>query len=139
MSHVPSPPTTQFQPADRKLTLLLVEDEPAVRRGMTLLAKRLGHDVTAAGSLAEAQRLIAERAFDGFLLDIHLDEANSGFDLYDELEARHRGLERRVVFTTGDSISTRTRERLERAARPVLRKPFDMNDLRMVLNRIGNA
>src|SRR5206468_201487 len=45
-------------------------------------------------------------------------------------------LEQRIVFTTGDSISTQTRDALERAARPVLRKPFSLDELREMLERV---
>src|SRR5213593_3260043 len=34
------------RPAGKRLALLVVEDEDAVRRAMALLAKRLGHEVT---------------------------------------------------------------------------------------------
>src|SRR2546426_12312824 len=37
------------RPAGKRLALLVVEDEDAVRRAMALLAKRLGHEVTSVG------------------------------------------------------------------------------------------
>src|SRR5689334_24516350 len=49
--------------------------------------------------------------YDALLIDVHLDAAHSGFDLWDALRMEGRGLERRIVFTTGDSISARTRDR----------------------------
>jgi len=76
-------------------------------------------------------------AFDALLVDVHLDEARTGFEIFDALVREGRGRERRIVFTTGDSISTQTRDQLERAARPVLRKPFGLGELRDVLDRVG--
>jgi two-component system NtrC family sensor kinase len=124
--------------ATKRLTVLVVEDEEAVRRAMALLAKRLGHDVTTVGRYAEAtERLAAAEArYDAFLVDVHLDEAHTGFDLFEQLRAEGKGRERRIVFTTGDSISTQTRDALERADRPVLRKPFSLDDLREMLERV---
>src|SRR2546429_122383 len=64
-----------------------------------------------------------------------LDE-HTGFDLFERLREEGRGRERRIVFTTGDSISLHTRDALQRADRPVLRKPFSLDELR---EKIGRA
>src|SRR5437667_389995 len=127
------------RPAAQRLSLLVVEDEEAVRRAMALLAKRLGHEVTTVGRFAEATARLAQPGarYDALLVDVHLDEAHTGFDLFDHLRTEGRGLEQRIVFTTGDSISTQTRDALERADRPVLRKPFSLDDLREMLERVA--
>jgi signal transduction histidine kinase/ActR/RegA family two-component response regulator len=123
----------------KRLSLLVVEDEEAVRRAMALLAKRLGHEVTTVGRFAEATEHLArpDASYDALLVDVHLDEAHTGFDLFDHLRTEGRGREQRIVFTTGDSISTQTRDALERADRPVLRKPFSLDDLREMLDRVA--
>jgi hypothetical protein len=43
-----------------------------------------------------------------------------------------------VIFTTGDSISPLTRDALERSERPVLRKPFKLDELKEILERVGS-
>ncbi|HXH63704.1 MAG TPA: ATP-binding protein [Gemmatimonadales bacterium] len=137
---VDTPPVpVGFTRAPRPLSVLIIEDEPSVRRGMLLLAERLGHRVDAAGTVADglAQLQRDGAAFDALLVDVHLDEAHTGFEIFDALVREGLGRERRVVFTTGDSISTQTRDQLERAARPVLRKPFGLGELRDVLDRVG--
>ena len=125
--------------AARRLSVLVVEDEEAVRRAMALLAKRLGHDVTTVGRFVEATECLAQpdARYDALLVDVHLDEAHTGFDLFDRLRTEGQGRERRIVFTTGDSISTQTRDALERADRPVLRKPFSLDELREMLDRVA--
>jgi len=133
------PAASTFQAATRRLSVLVVEDEESVRRGMVLLAKRLGHDVTSVGGFGAAARQLEEAGarYDAFLLDVHLDEAHSGFDLFEQLRLEGRGRERRIVFTTGDSISAETRDQLQRAERPVLRKPFSLDELREMLERVA--
>jgi signal transduction histidine kinase len=123
---------------ERRLSVLVIEDEDAVRRAMMLLARRLGHEVTAVGRFDEAAQRLDEPdgRYDALLVDVHLDEAHTGFDVFDRLRAEGRGRERRIVFTTGDSISTQTREALEHADRPVLRKPFSLDELREMLERV---
>ncbi|HEY6224851.1 MAG TPA: ATP-binding protein [Gemmatimonadales bacterium] len=122
---------------DRQRHVLVVEDDPAVRRGMVLMTERLGHVVANAGGFDEALRLLASRGstFDAFLVDVHLDDDHTGFELFAHLEREGAGRERHVVFTTGDSISLQTRDLLERSGRPVLRKPFSLDELREVLAR----
>jgi CheY-like chemotaxis protein len=71
------------------------------------------------------------------VVDVRLDDAHTGFDLFEALRLEGRGLERRIIFTTGDSISTRTRDALHRAERPVLKKPFRLEELREVLGRLA--
>jgi signal transduction histidine kinase/ActR/RegA family two-component response regulator len=132
-------PVDAARPGVRRLSILVVEDEEAVRRAMALLAKRLGHEVTTVGRFEDAAARLGDRAgrYDAFLVDVHLDDAHTGFDLFDRLREEGRGREERIVFTTGDSISTQTREALERADRPVLRKPFSLDELREMLERVS--
>jgi signal transduction histidine kinase/CheY-like chemotaxis protein len=129
-----------FRPAERPLSVLLVEDEPSVRRGLELMARRLGHEVTLAADYAEAVRHLGPAlAYDVMLVDIHLDEDHTGFDLFEQLRLEGRGRERRVIFTTGDSMSAKTRQALQISERPVLRKPFNLEDLREMLDRVAGT
>jgi len=125
------------RPAPRSLAVLVVEDEESVRRGMVLLAKRLGHNVTSVAGFDEATRVLSDPGarYDAVLVDVHLDGAHSGFDVFEALQ--RQGRERRIVFTTGDSISARTREQLQGSERPVLRKPFSLGELREMLERVA--
>ena len=128
-------------PAPRPLAVLVVEDEDSVRRGMVLLTKRLGHQVTSVAGFDEATRVLSDPSarYDAVLVDVHLDEAYSGFDVFDALRRERPGRERSIVFTTGDSISARTRDQLEASGRPVLRKPFGLEELRGMLDRVARG
>jgi CheY-like chemotaxis protein len=123
----------------RHLSVLVVDDESAVRRGLSRMAERLGHTVTSAGGFEEARRQLGAKAarFDAVLLDVHLDDTKSGFDLFEALRLDGRGHDQRVIFTTGDSISAKTRDALQHAERPVLRKPFNLEELREMIERVS--
>jgi len=71
----------------RDLKILLLDDHPAVRKGLSiLLATR--HQVCAeAKDKAEALKLLDDQAFDIALLDLTLQDG-SGLELLPELEAR---------------------------------------------------
>jgi len=139
--HAAAPAPTPFRPAARQLAVFVVDDEDGVRRGMELLAKRLGHEVTSVGDFATAARQLEEPGarYDALLLDVHLDDEHTGFDLFEQLRLAGRGQERRIVFTTGDSISPHTRDALQRSDRPVLRKPFSLEELREMLERVAGG
>jgi len=132
-------PRSGFQPAGRRLSVLIVDDEASVRRGMTLMAERLGHEVRTVSDLKSALASLRDPGsrYDALLVDVHLDEAHTGFDLFEELLQEGRGRERHVVFTTGDSVSVTTRDRLQRSERPVLKKPFNLEELREMLERVA--
>jgi signal transduction histidine kinase/ActR/RegA family two-component response regulator len=134
-------PVPQFRRAARPLSVFIVDDDESVRRGLIRMAERLGHRASGARSFAGALRRFqhVNAPFDAVLLDVHLDEANSGFELFDALRVEGRGRDRQVIFTTGDSVSVKTRDRLQRAERPVLKKPFNLDELRAVLDRVGAA
>jgi signal transduction histidine kinase/ActR/RegA family two-component response regulator len=134
-------PQAGFRPAARPLSVLVVEDERSVRRGFTLMAERLGHRVTVADSYGEARDLLVapNSRYDAVVVDVHLDEAHTGFELFEQLLSEGRGREQRVVFTTGDSLSAQTRDALQRASRPVLRKPFKLDELREILERVAGG
>jgi len=127
--------------APRRLSVLVIEDEDSVRRAMALLAKRLGHEVTTVGRFVDATERLAvpDVRYDALLVDVHLDEEHTGFDLFERLRMEGRGRERRIVFTTGDSISLQTRDALQLADRPVLRKPFSLDELREILDRVAGT
>ncbi len=65
------------------LGILIVEDEPILRRQLTAGLERLGADVTAAGTLDATRRLVAELSFDFVLLDVNLPDGK-GTDLIKE-------------------------------------------------------
>src|SRR5207249_9902513 len=87
---------------------------------------------------ATSRRADQAARHDALLVDVHLEEGRSGFDLFEQLRLERRGREQRVVFTTGDSIWPQTGEKLQRSERPVLRKPFSLDELREMLDRVAS-
>src|SRR5690349_17781301 len=65
------------------LSLLIVEDEPLLRRQLAAHLERLDADVTSAGTLEAACKLVADLPFDFALLDVNLPDGR-GTDLLKE-------------------------------------------------------
>lgn len=63
-------------PAKRGMRILLVEDNPALRRALTWTLEVDDHVVDAAGTVAEAVRFLATEHYDHIVLDILLPDGN---------------------------------------------------------------
>ncbi|MEP6617892.1 MAG: PAS domain S-box protein [bacterium] len=116
--------------------MLVVDDEPAMRAVMSGFLKSLGHEVSVAATANEARAHLATTEYDVVLLDLRMPDAG-GEALYRELserDPRHAG---RVVFVTGDLQSEDAQRFLRDAGRPVVGKPFQLDDLAAVLASVS--
>lgn len=126
----PAPPgaAAQLQRLTGSRRVLVVDDEPAIRAAITAFLRSLGHEVEAVASGREALARTGARDFDCVLLDLRMPDM-SGDSVFAELRASAPELANRVVFVTGDVQSEATRRFLEASGRPVLTKPFLLDDL----------
>ena len=116
----------------RSLSILVVDDEPAIRSAIVRYFAGLGHTVDPAGTGAEAHALIESRHYDALLLDMRMPDT-SGDAIYHELLERDAALAARVIFLTGDAQNETTRELIERSGRPAVMKPFSFEELTRVI------
>src|SRR5262249_7318663 len=117
-----------LDPAPGK-TILVVDDEPDVA---DLLAETLlfdGHRVDTANSGAAGLGRLLERSYDLVFSDMKMP-GMSGVELYEEIARRYPGIERRIVFVTGDTLNPVTKRFLDRAGAVSLAKPFDVDAIR---------
>lgn len=104
--------------------ILVVEDEVDVRELVVLHLKRLGHAVTAVGSVEEARGAMAAARFDLAIVDWMLPGA-SGVDFIRETRrSRDRG-ELAILMLTAMSEPKDIVEGLDAGADDYLSKPFD--------------
>jgi PAS domain S-box-containing protein len=115
------------------LAVLVVDDEPAIRAAVARYLTSLGHLVEVAASGREALERLTSRSFDLILLDLRMPDM-AGDALYRELIARDAAHAGRIVFITGENASSpATQSFLEASGRPVIGKPFSLDDLRRAL------
>lgn len=117
---------------DGSRRMLVVDDEPAMRAAVAAFLRSIGHAVHVAANGVEARALLAASEYDVVLLDLRMPGLG-GEALYRELSARDPGHAQRVVFVTGDLQSDVSRRFLAEAGRPVIGKPFQLDDLAAVL------
>lgn len=119
----------------RSLRVLVADDEPTLRMAISLFLDRFGHAAVQAGDAGEAIRLATEQPFDVALIDARMP--GDGLHLLEQLEAMP-ALRGRTVLMTGDIGRARTSEGIA-AGRPFLAKPFDMEEMVRLLERLGTA
>lgn len=106
--------------------VLLVDDEPLVRRSMGRLLRRAGFEVTEVGSGEDALIAYGRAAYDLVLLDFNMPTMNG-----EETLQRLRSMdpEVRVVFATGHGDTTLEASLKARGALGVLEKPYSLEAL----------
>jgi CheY-like chemotaxis protein len=114
------------------LAVLVVDDEPAIRTAVARYLTSLGHTVEIAASGREALERCRSRSFDLILLDLRMPDM-AGDALYRELIARDAAHAGRIVFITGSESAEDAQSFLEASGRPVIGKPFSLDDLRRAL------
>lgn len=112
--------------------MLVADDESAMRSALSTFLVTQGHAVTAAAGGLEARALLNANEYDVVLLDLRMPDLG-GDALYDELRSRDPRHADRVVFVTGDVQSDAARRFLARSGRPVVGKPFQLDELATVL------
>ena len=112
-------------------TILVLEDEPLLRRQIRSQLERLDAEVSVAESLAAARRCLEEGNFDFALLDVNLPDG-LGTNL---LKEKVFPLATAVVVMTAQGSIASAVEAMKLGAADYLAKPFDPDALPLVLAR----
>jgi len=118
----------------RRGRVLLIDDEAFI---VAALRRLLGteHNVTAVMCVADAIALVeAGDRFDVILCDLRMP-GMSGIDFYEQLQILAPDMTARIVFCTGATFSTDTRQFFERVPNHLLEKPFDPSAVRSLVRR----
>jgi two-component system, NtrC family, nitrogen regulation response regulator GlnG len=107
-------------------SILVVDDDNAIRTVVAAALKREGHRVTAAASLAEMRRELRLAVPDVLVIDVVLPDGN-GLDTVAALMGEHPDLPV-IVFSAQNTLATAVRA-TEVGAFDYLPKPFDLDVL----------
>ncbi len=115
-----------------KKRILVVEDEEVISDICRTILEDEGFNVDIAADCRAAQEMINRYHYDLFLIDILIPEM-SGKQLYQWLLEDHPKLANKVVFCTGMAMVGNIKKFLKQSGRPVLRKPFSLDELLSVI------
>jgi CheY-like chemotaxis protein len=122
----------------RHPSLFVIDDEPSIRAAINRFLRRRDWEVEEAedGRVALDVLLHSEpNRYDVVLCDLRMPHV-SGVELYRELLRARPDLVRRILFSTGDVVSSDAASFLAQSGRPVIEKPFELARLEELLNQI---
>jgi len=125
-------------PPLRGKTILVVDDEPEIVAVLTEMLSTDGQLVETAANGARALDKLRGRSYDLIVTDIKMPELD-GLGLWRELERRDSGLLRRIIFVTGDTLGSETKEFLKETGVPCLTKPFVEDEVLAAVQRALRA
>jgi two-component system KDP operon response regulator KdpE len=110
---------------NREPQVLLVDDDPGIRKVVTRTLESAGIPMMSVGDGASARAALKERDFPLVLLDVHLPDV-SGLDLCEEIHSEHDSAVVMLTVVVDESDVVRA---LESGADDYIRKPFGTREL----------
>ncbi len=119
---------------DQRKRLLLIDDEALIRRVIGRSVRHIFDVVEAATGEEALARIRTDELFDAVVCDVNLGGGMSGVDFARQLAVLDPWLYDSLLFLVGTPLPLEIGEELRR---PMLTKPFDMGELRRLLERAG--
>jgi DNA-binding NtrC family response regulator len=113
------------------LRLLIVDDEEAARYGMRKALGGFGYEIEEAASVEDAREQIKKKRTDLLLLDVNLP-GTSGLEFLRELKEEN-GDGPLVILITAHGSERMAVEAIKTGAHDYLSKPFEVDELRLVV------
>jgi two-component system response regulator HydG len=130
----PSPfPKPGLRATEAHLSLLIVDDERAVREAARDAALILGYHASACDSAEQAARILDGQNVDVVLLDLKLP-GSGGIEVLRQIKRKRPDIE--VVVVTGHGTVESAVEVMKAGAYDYLTKPFSMEELKLLLERL---
>lgn len=118
------------------LAVLVVDDEPAIRRALERALKRWGHTVHLATNGEAAIEVLSDQPVDLVVMDLRMP-GMSGQTLFHSIAARWPQLVERVIVMTGDLEAEDHYDWLKQHDLPILMKPFELKQLETLLGTMA--
>lgn len=116
------------------LNILVVDDEPTIRKVLTVALEAEGHEITAVSNAKDASVEATRRYFDLALVDLRLG-SESGMDLITTFRAACPWM-KSVIITAYASIDTAV-EAMRRGAFDYLPKPFTPDQVAVLIRKVA--
>jgi DNA-binding response OmpR family regulator len=110
-----------------RVRVLVVDDEPAICRVLTIALTRAGYDVVTAQSGDGALSVLSTEHVDVMVIDLLIPDTR-GDVMFELAAATHPHLRHQTLFMTGD-IFERAYKLILSCKCPSVRKPFELKEL----------
>ena len=121
-------PTSISARRDTGHSILVVDDERAIRETIRRALERAGHSVSVAASGSEALETLRDRSVDLLLIDHRMSEMD-GTEFYSDAIAARPELTGKALMMTGDTLNPALLEFASENSLSLIAKPFDIDDL----------
>lgn len=118
------------------LTILVVDDDPVIRRLLEQRLVKQHYQVAVAGDGVQAEALLRERPFDVVLTDLMMPGGVGGIEVLEIAKKLHPHSEV-VLITAHSSVGTAV-EAMKKGAADYLEKPINFDELFLRLDKIAN-
>ncbi len=122
-------------PPNRSAQILVVDDEPLIVQLVADMLAAEGYAVDTAANGLLALEHIQRRSYDLILSDLRMPELD-GLALYRELAWQRPELLRRIIFVSGTIEDPDYQKFLAETGAAVLPKPFSLEELRRLAERM---
>jgi two-component system response regulator PilR (NtrC family) len=114
------------------MELLIVDDEASLRDFLTIVFEEEGWTVNSAASIAEGRAAVGKREPDVVLCDLMLPDG-SGIDLLKDVKAQNESIA--FIMITAYTSTKSAVEALKAGAVDYIAKPFDVEELKVIVSR----
>jgi two-component system, NtrC family, response regulator AlgB len=118
------------------MRVLIVDDEPSIRKTTRVAVESAGHIATEAANAAKAIKAAETDEFDAIFLDLKLG-SDDGLEVLERL-MKLRPVPSVIIFTAYANIATAV-EAMRRGAFDFIPKPFTPDQIRSILTKVGKA
>ena len=116
--------------------LLVVDDERSLREFLTILLEQEGYEVTTADTVASGIEAVLKGSFDLVMCDLKLPDG-SGLEVL--AKARKQQVASPFIIITAHTTPQHALEALRAGAAEYLSKPFNVEDLKLILDKLLGA
>ncbi len=126
---------TEFMRRHSGNKVLVVDDEEEILGLVSRVLQQMGHETVTVTTAEAALDTLAEREYDMIICDVRMP-GMGGQQLYQFLRKENPELLKRLIFTTGDTISSSTRAFLQNVETAYVSKPFTIGDLQRAVEQV---
>jgi len=130
-----APVAPEPQPAAVRRSILVVDDSVSIRKYVSGVLERSGHNVTTANDGLDAWQKVQEGAFDLVISDLEMPRMH-GYELIAEIKKLERTRNIPVVFLTARAGEKHRRMGVELGAAAFLNKPFGEPELAKIAEEL---